>query len=417
MSDKQKQVERHLKEMTKHTRKQQLRDARRKAGPKNQGKKPRQKKIAPTEWDDWDDLDEMDFETFELIMPKGERERRRKIEKQALRRGSFKDSRAVVDSPGAEPTTETPIGLRGLVVEAGSGMCRVDFDGETVLCDIRGTIKAADTGYVNVIAVGDQVLISKNGANRGVVESVLPRHSVLTRPYTPDVGRVSDLQQIVVSNVDQLLIVASWREPYIWPALIDRYLITARRNNIEAVICINKTDLVEDQAEFDVIVQTYQELSHRLILTSAVTGEGIDDLQELLSSGTTVLAGLSGVGKSSLLIAVQPSLNLKTGHVSEHGLFTGQGRHTTTQSSLWKLDIGGVVIDTPGVRSFGIASITPTDLAGWYPDLVPYVEDCRYTNCSHTIEPGCGIKTAVENGSVSPIRYKNYTQIFEELSR
>jgi ribosome biogenesis GTPase len=136
----------------------------------------------------------------------------------------------------------------------------------------------------------------------------------------------------------------------------------------------------------------------------------------MLSEVTTVLAGLSGVGKSSLLTAIQPDLNLKIGQVSDHGLFTGQGRHTTSQSRLWKLNNGGMVIDTPGVRSFGIAGIRPSELSSWYPEMAPFIKNCRFGNCNHINEPDCGVKSAVETGELSDLRYKNYTQIYEELS-
>jgi ribosome biogenesis GTPase len=415
MNDKQQQVERHLKEIKKQSRKQKLREARRKVGSNYQVKKPRQKKFTPADWNECDDLEEIGFESFQMILPRGEHERRREIEKRAFR-GAGDNSRVETVPLEELDTLENTHTRFGLVVEAGSGMCRVEVAGEIVLCDLRGTIKEAQTGYVNVIAVGDQVLISLNGSAQGVVETVLPRRNVLARPYSPDIGKTSDLKQIVVANIDQLLIVASWREPYIWPALIDRYLITAQRNHIEAVICINKIDLIEDQAEFEAITKPYQDLGYHLFFTSVVSETGLVSLHELLSDATTVLAGLSGVGKSSLLTAIQPDLNLKTGQVSDHGLFTGQGRHTTSQSKLWKLNNGGMVIDTPGVRSFGVAGIKPSELAGWYPEMASFIQNCRFGNCSHINEPDCAVKSAVEMGALSDLRYKNYTQIYEELS-
>jgi ribosome biogenesis GTPase len=402
------------KQMQKHIRKQKLRDARRKSGPRTHMKKPRLKKISPRGFDDWDDFD--DIENMESVMPKGDRERRREIEKKAFRSSSDRNLGVVTDSIDTESVFEFAPSASALVVEVSSGMCRVDLNGEILLCSVRGSLKSQETRYINVVAVGDQVVVSTNGNGQGVVESVLPRRSVLPRPYSPDKGVRSSLKQIVVANVDRLLIVASWREPFIWPAIIDRYLITAERNNIEAVICINKIDLIEDRDEFEKLVETYSILGYRLIMTSAISGEGINELRSLIKGGMSVLAGLSGVGKSSLLTKVDPNLNLKVGHVSERGLFTGQGRHTTTQSSLWKLANGGIVIDTPGVRSFGIAGISPLDLSSWYSEMKDHAKKCRFSNCTHMIEPDCGVKSAVKVGLISDIRYKNYTQIFDELS-
>jgi ribosome biogenesis GTPase len=415
MNEKQHLVERHLQGIKKQSRKQNLKEARRKVGSNYQVKKPRQKKISPTDWDEWDDLEEIGCKLVQPILPKGELERRREIEKMAFSfAGDY--SRNEKDSSGEPDIPENSHTRSGLVVEAGSGMCRVEIAGEVVLCKLRGTLKDAQTGYVNAIAVGDQVLTSRYGSKQGVVETILPRRNVLARPYSPDVGKTSDLKQIVVANVDQLLIVVSWREPYIWPALIDRYLITAQRNHIEAIICINKIDLVEDRAEFEATIKPYQDLGYRLMFTSAVHRIGLSSFHAMLSEVTTVLAGLSGVGKSSLLTAIQPDLNLKIGQVSDHGLFTGQGRHTTSQSRLWKLNNGGIVIDTPGVRSFGIAGIRPSELSSWYPEMAPFIKNCRFGNCNHINEPDCGVKSAVETGELSDLRYKNYTQIYEELS-
>ena len=416
MNNKQQLVERHIKEMEKHTRKQKLRDARRKTGRKNLHKKPRLKKILINEWDE---LDELELGSFTPIMPLGSSERRRENEKKASNeetKAERPNGRNPVLHKTASGNTKIP-GARCLVVEATSSMCRVDYEGQTILCELRGNVKSAVTGFVNPVAVGDWVIVNYNGSGRGVVESVLPRNSVLVRPYSPDQGKiVEDLFQIVVANVDRLLIVASWREPYIWPALIDRYLISAQRNHIEPVVCINKIDLVEDRKAFLEIIQVYKGLDFPVILSSAVSSEGIDELRDILQDGTTVLAGLSGVGKSSLLTSIQPDLDLKTGKVSESGLFTGQGRHTTTQTSLWKLENGGIVIDTPGVRSFGIAGIQPTSLARWYPEMIPHLQGCRFSDCSHLNEPGCAIKAAVDLGDVSQLRYKNYTQLYEEIT-
>jgi ribosome biogenesis GTPase len=386
--------------MNKHARKQRLRDARRKSGSNNKTKKPRRKDWILDSPDAWE---HDDYQTNERILPRGEHERRRKLETLAFGERPKKQEPA--------PLMAADTATTGLVVEVSSGLCRVEVGSEIIICSLRGNIKTRETGYSNPVAVGDRVTISRHGGKSGVVERVLPRRSVLARPH----GRILSLRQIVVANVDQVLIVASWREPYIWPELIDRYLIAAQRNDLESIICINKIDLIEDQATFDATLQPYKSLGYRILQTSIVSGEGIAELRALLGNCATVLAGLSGVGKSSLLTAVQPGLDLRTRQVAERGIFTGQGRHTTTQSSLWKLENDGIVIDTPGIRIFGIAGITQPELASWYPEIATHARNCRYTDCTHIAEPGCTVKDAVKAGEVSELRYTNYCAIRETL--
>jgi ribosome biogenesis GTPase len=385
------------KQLKKSAHKKQLREARRKLGNKKGNRKPRKK--------DWDanGWNEDDYQTRERILPRGKHERRKERENIAL--GTERSSIEL------DPVMETSATQTGLVVEVSSGLCRVEIGDETLLCTVRGNLKEHDTGYSNVVAVGDNVEISRDGDERGVVESIHPRHSVLARAH----GTVLSLQQIVVANVDQVLIVASWREPHIWFKLIDRYLIAAQRNDLKAIICVNKTDLIKDQKAFHEEIQPYKALGYELILASALSGDGIEELGNLLKGGTTVLAGLSGVGKSSLLSAVEPDLNLRTGSVAEAGLFRGQGRHTTTQSSLWKLADGGIVIDTPGIRDFGLAGIKQAELSNWYPEMKLLAGNCRYADCSHINETECAIKAAVESGDIAPVRYKNFVGIRETL--
>ena len=409
-------VERHQKEMEKHTRKQKLRDARRKSGVKGSTTKPRRKKLNHNNWKDWDDLDTIEFENTEPIMPRGERERRQKIEKQIdkkLNKGPLSDG---IGGNIKKYHKDTVDMIPGLVIAAGSGMCRVEINGELLICDIRGSVKDSDTNYVNSIAAGDRVQITRSSSERGIVEHIEPRKNVLTRPYSPDVGKTSGLEQIIVANIDQVVIVASWREPYIWPALIDRYLIAAERNDKKSILCINKIDLVKKAYEYNSIINTYKEIGIPIIQTSAKSGQGVQGFQDILRNKTTVLAGLSGVGKSSLLTAIQPELNIKIGSVSDHGLYTGQGKHTTTQATLWKLENDSVVVDTPGVRSFGLAGILPEDLSSWYPEMTLPSQECRFGDCTHITEPDCGVIAAVDIEQISRLRYKNYIQIFEELS-
>jgi ribosome biogenesis GTPase len=307
-------------------------------------------------------------------------------------------------------------GERGIVIEVSTGLCRVELDGDELVCSLRGTLGASGNGFTNAVAVGDRVVVSRNGAQQGTVEAVLPRRGLFTRPDTYNAGhRVVDRgrQQLIAANVDQLLIVASWRQPHLWPELIDRYLIAAQRNGVTPIICVNKMDLAADMTECRTALAPYVDLGYRVIFTSALTGKGVGRLRKALCGRTTVLAGLSGVGKSSLLAAVQPGFTLRTSEVSER---SGEGRHTTTQVNLLRLDGGGFVIDTPGIREFGLAGLLPEELLQFYPDLVAAQQDCHFANCSHTHEPDCGVKAAVEAGRLSPVRYHSYVKIHQELS-
>jgi ribosome biogenesis GTPase len=367
-------------------------------------KKVRHKDWNPYSFDDLDALDELEFSHQERIMPRGEQERRRANLNRAL--ATFEDDEAPIAEESAP--LQTMPGQRGVIFEVSSGMCRVELGQDSLLCNVRGSLSAQETGYTNVVAVGDEVLISENGSGTGVLEAVLPRRSILTRP---DVFH-RHLSQIIVANADQLLIVASWRDPHIWLELIDRYLIAAARSNLQPVICVNKVDLAENGEAYQSTLKPYREVGYRVIFTSAVTGKGVGKLRQALAQHTTALAGLSGVGKSSLLATLQPGLQLRTGEVNEQ---SGQGRHTTTQVVMHRLGSGGFVVDTPGIREFGLSDLRRRELARFYPEIAAVVTDCRFDDCSHVHEPGCAVRAAVQEGSISGTRYDNYIKIHASL--
>lgn len=337
----------------------------------------------------------------ERIMPKGERERRKQA--QTVFQVEAKASRV-------EPSADQETGARGLVTSVSTGSCSVDVNGRQVRCALRGSLTAEHTGYTNVVAVGDQVLIKESGPSQGVVEAVLPRQSVLARP---DVHN-HHLLQVMVANVDQLLIVASWRAPHFWPELVDRFLISAERYGLVPAICINKVDLAQEGEGLDSVAATYQRLGYQVFRTSATRGVGIGAVREMLGGRMTAVAGMSGAGKSSLLMAVQPDLDLSVKTVSGH---SREGRHTTTQVRMYPLDAGGYVVDTPGLREFGLRGLDPAELASYYPEFVQYAPDCRYPNCIHDQEPGCAVRAAVQHGSITTTRMASYLEILGSLSR
>jgi ribosome biogenesis GTPase len=393
------------KAMKKHLRTQELRKASKNTKRRQKTKKPRRKNWLDAAYDEYDELD---LDNFERIMPRGERERRRRVEQMTNTNAETKQPEEDSAANSSEELSDENNGLQGQVIEVSTGMCRVNLGEETILCSLRGSLTAAETGFTNVVAVGDRVVVSKNGTTEGVIEAVLPRDKILARP---DVF-YSHLRQVVVANADQVLIVASWRQPHLWPELIDRYLIASEVNDITSLICINKIDLVEDQAELKAAVHPYLELGVQVILTSARDGTGIHQLREVLRDQTTVLAGLSGVGKSSLLNTLHKGLQLRTRQVSSRW---SQGRHTTSQSSLLPLDFGGSVVDTPGIREFGLVGVHRTDLVYHFPEMARLVNRCQFTDCTHLDEPGCAIRQAVASNVVSECRYHSYQKIYATL--
>jgi ribosome biogenesis GTPase len=365
-------------------------------------KRPRTKDWMPDTLD-VDALDDLDIIQEERIMPRGERERRQIALKEALTRikEQKEDEETLAPSHNGEH--------QAMVVQVSSSMCQVELDGHTLLCGLRGSLSAEDTGYTNVVAVGDKVIVTPDNEEQGIVEKVLPRTSVLSRPDP----FYKHLKQAVVANAEQLLIVASWRDPAFWPALIDRYLISAERSNLSSILCVIKVDLADDAADCTAAIEPYQQLGYQVLLTSATSNVGIAKLREQLSGRITILAGLSGVGKSSLLNAVQPDLQLRTGEISEH---LKMGRHTTTQANLFKLDLGAYVIDTPGIRDFGLDGLLRTDLIEYYPNIQQAAARCRFSDCSHIHEPGCAVQAAVREGRLSETRYQSYMQIYDTLA-
>lgn len=382
-------------------------------------KTPKAQKPARVRQKNWTDVyaenpdgyDDIDIESTQRVMPKGETEwREAKVVRSPLHEGVGVPAE-VTPSTEAEGEKQAAAGYeqsRGTVVEVASGLYTVETPEGRYLCSLRKSLRIEHSGYSNMLAVGDHVIVSHNGHRQGIVDAILPRRSALARPDPFNEFK----QQIIVANVDQLLIVAAWRSPAFWPELVDRYLIAALRNNLAPIIAINKVDLADEPWDLDGVAQAYRLAGCKVILTSATTGRGLDELRESLSGRTTALAGLSGVGKSSLLSAVEPGLNLKVGEVNEQKQF---GRHTTTQSSLHPLAAGGFVVDTPGIREFGLAGLSKSELARFYPEFAEPAKGCEYANCTHTREPWCGVKSAMRAGRLSRMRLESYWKIREDL--
>ena len=302
--------------------------------------------------------------------------------------------------------------LEGRVIKAISGFYTVAVDGrEPVVAQIAGRLKQ-EWHSSTLVAAGDWVTVSVNEDGTGTVEAVAPRKSVLSRSRPAPASRklAADQEQVLVANLDQVIFVFAVKNPTSNLRKLDRFLVVAEMNELPAIICLNKIDL-DKKGKVQEQFQMYADIGFPVLHTSVVTGEGIPTLKELLHDKISVLAGSSGVGKSSLLNAIQPGLGLKVSQVSQA---TGKGTHTTRHAELFPLDEGGYVADTPGIRGLALFDLEPTELDAYFREIAPLVEQCQFSDCSHRHEPGCAVMAAVEDGRIHPHRYDSYLRLREE---
>jgi ribosome biogenesis GTPase len=266
--------------------------------------------------------------------------------------------------------------------------------------------------HADPVAIGDRVRYVEAGQGSGMIVEILPRISWLSRPAPVPGQRV--FEQVIVSNAEQVIPIFSVASPTPKWGLLDRYLVAAEAAGLPSLIVITKLDLAWKNPQIEEDLQTYRRIGYPIHMVSSATGEGMEELQSLLQGKTSVLVGKSGVGKTSLLNAIQPGLGLRVKAVSSGEV--GKGRHTTTHYEMFELDFGGRLVDTPGMREFGLWDIQADELASFFPEMKPYVGQCKFgLGCSHDHEPGCSIRKAVMAGSVSPYRYQSYMRLRGEL--
>ena len=294
-----------------------------------------------------------------------------------------------------------------VVIRQDARGCRVRFDdGEERWCSVRGRVhlrgpKTATT----TVAVGDRVVVRPEGRERGSVEEILPRTSVLSRPDPHEVRR----QHVLAANVDQVVVATAAADPAFSSGFVDRVLAVAEWSRLAAVIVVNKMDLVEAEPPE---CEAYRRMGYRVVLASARRGDGTDALRDMLTGRVSVVTGHSGVGKSSLLNAVEPGLALKVGLVN---VVTGRGRQTTSAAVLVPLTLGGGVIDTPGIREFGLFNVPPREVTWLFRDLREIAPNCRFGDCLHRGEPGCAMLAAVESGNVAAFRFESFLRLLETV--
>jgi len=301
----------------------------------------------------------------------------------------------------------------GTVVKSTGSWYNVRLDDDTIVqCRIAGRFRLNGKKLTNPVAVGDRVKVEEDPReeNVGAIKEILERRNHVIR-QSP--RRKHDLH-LLASNVDQAMVVMTIISPNLKQGFIDRFLLMTEPFDIPALIVFNKSDLYgpEEMEIYDILREIYEGIGYRMLLVSAVDGQGIEELRSALKDKTTLICGQSGVGKSSLVNAIESGLGLRTQELSD---YSGKGQHTTTFAEMFPLNFGGAIIDTPGIKSLSFNHLEPQDIAHNFRELFALSDQCKFADCLHRDEPKCAVKAAVDDGAVSELRYINYLTILEEV--
>ena len=298
--------------------------------------------------------------------------------------------------------------MQGVVIKSTGSWYIVKIDnGELLNCRIRGKFRIQDIKSTNPIVVGDKVLLSQE-EDSFLIDELFDRKNIIVRKSV----NLSKQTHILASNIDQAILVVTMQSPQTSTGFIDRFLVSAQAYGVDVVILFNKTDLY-DKATLVLLEERrsiYKKIGY-CCLSKSTLNDDLSDIKELMKGKVNVISGHSGVGKSTLLNSIQPNLNITTQEISEQHQ---QGQHTTTFSEMYDLDFGASIIDTPGVRGFGLIEMDKYDLGDYFVEFFKLKSNCKFNNCLHINEPKCAVKLALENGEIAPSRYKNYLKMLEQ---
>ena len=298
----------------------------------------------------------------------------------------------------------------GIVYKSTGSWYHVKSDtGEFYKCRIKGKFRIKDIKSTNPIAVGDKVVFeleNKNDAITGVIKTILDRHNFIVRKSV----NLSKQTHIIASNVDQVFLLITINNPPTFTTFIDRFLVAARAYRIDTVLVFNKIDSYEIEERAEILYQKdiYEAIGYRCVEVSSTQNKNVATIKEMMLGKTSMFVGHSGVGKTTLVNAIEPTLDLKTKEISDQH---SQGKHTTTFAEMFDLNFDARIIDTPGIKGFGVVDIDKYELGDYFPEFFALKEDCKFNNCIHTKEPHCAVKEALDQEKISWSRYKSYLQI------
>lgn len=297
--------------------------------------------------------------------------------------------------------------IEGIVTSATGSWYEVATEVGTLNCRIRGRLRLKGVRSTNPVVVGDCVVVEPDGDSSVIVEIVPRRNYVIRRA-----SNLSKESHIIAANIDHALLIVTLHSPTTPKEFVDRFLITCEAYKVPVSIVLGKADTLTEEwaAEAEEFTAIYEDAGYEVLRLSSTTGEGVEHIRAMLRGRTTLVAGNSGVGKSTLIGSIDPTLDIRTGEISDSHQ---QGKHTTTFSTMYPLE-GGYIIDTPGIKGFGLIDIDDKELCRYFPEMMRLAPECRFYNCTHTHEPGCAVTEAVKEGRVAWSRYESYLKILDE---